>query len=129
VRSILTGKLWHILCTITCYGCSSLPLFDQADSRRVKAAFVITVLASEPSGGLVFFSRDTVLAEKPSLPESAKREFILSVERGLHRQPQNAKRIILAYDTWPDVCEARNALLDIDLPRLQALCANESIAE
>jgi hypothetical protein len=63
------------------------------------------------------------------LSPGAKREFILSVERGLQRQPQNAMRIVLGYDTWPELCEVSNTLLDIDLPRLQALCANEGLAE
>lgn len=63
------------------------------------------------------------------LSPNAKREFILSVERGLQRQPQNTMRIVLGYDTWPKVCEASKAQFNIDLLRLQALCANESFVE
>jgi hypothetical protein len=62
------------------------------------------------------------------LSPAAKREVILSAERGLHRQPQNIMRIVLAYDTWPEVCEASNALPGVDLTRLRELCVNESLA-
>ena len=63
------------------------------------------------------------------LSPRAKREFILSVERGLHRQPQNTVRIVLGYGNGPKLCEASRALFDITLPHLHKLCANERFAE
>jgi hypothetical protein len=63
------------------------------------------------------------------LSPRAKREFLLSVERGLSRQPQNTVRIVLGYGNGPKLCEASRALFDITLPHLHKLCANERFAE
>lgn len=59
----------------------------------------------------------------------AKREFILSVERGLHRQPQNTVQIVRDNDAWPELCNANNALAGETLPHLQTLCAQEGFVE
>ena len=63
------------------------------------------------------------------LSPHTQREFILNVERGLHRQPQNTLRIVRDYGAWPKLCEASDALLEIPLPHIQALCAQERLAE
>ena len=63
------------------------------------------------------------------LSPGAKHEFVLNVERGLHRQPQNTIRIVRNYGAWPKICEASTRLLEITLPHLQALCAQERFAE
>lgn len=63
------------------------------------------------------------------LSPRAKREILLSVERGLHRQPENTIRLVLGNGAWPKLCEASDALLDITLPRIEAVCANERFAE
>jgi len=63
------------------------------------------------------------------LSPHAKREFVLNVERGLHRQPQNAVRIVHDYGAWPKICEASNGLPGTTLPHLQTLCAQERFAE
>jgi hypothetical protein len=59
----------------------------------------------------------------------AKREFLLSVERGLHRQPQNTIRIVLGYGIWPKICNVSGVLFDITLPHIQALCTSERFSE
>ena len=63
------------------------------------------------------------------LSPGAKREFILNVERGLHRQPQNTVRIVRDYGAWPNVCGASSGVSDVTLPHSQTLCAQESFAE
>ena len=63
------------------------------------------------------------------LSPRAKREFVLNVERGLQRQPQNTVGIVRGYRAWPNICEANNTLLDITQPRLQTLCTQERFAE
>ena len=63
------------------------------------------------------------------LSPGAKREFILNVERGLHRQPENTVRIVRDYGAWPNVCAESNGLMDMTLPHLQTLCAHERFAE
>jgi hypothetical protein len=63
------------------------------------------------------------------LSPHAKREFILNVERALHRQPQNTLRIVRAYDAWPALCEARSGVSDVTLPHLDTLCPQEPSAE
>lgn len=63
------------------------------------------------------------------LSPPARREFILSIERGLHRQPQNTVLIVRGESAWPTFCEAGRALLDTTLPHLLTLCENERFAE
>ncbi len=63
------------------------------------------------------------------LSPRAKREFILNVERGLHRQPEITVRIVRDYGAWPKLCEASSALPEITLPHLQTVCAQERFAE
>ncbi|MFT6437520.1 MAG: hypothetical protein ACJAVI_005595 [Candidatus Azotimanducaceae bacterium] len=63
------------------------------------------------------------------LSPSARREFILSVERGLHRQPQNTVLMVGVDGAWPAFCEASRALPDVALPHLLKLCENERFAE
>ena len=63
------------------------------------------------------------------LSQPAKREYILSVERGLHRQPQNTVLMLRGNDAWPEFCEGGRALLDMALPHLLTLCANEHLAK
>ena len=63
------------------------------------------------------------------LSPHAKREFILNVERALHRQPQNTLRIVRDYGAWPKICEASTGVSDLTLPHLQTLCAQERFAE
>ena len=63
------------------------------------------------------------------LSPQAKREFILNVERGLHRQPQNTARIVRDYGAWPRICKASSTVSDVTLPHLQTLCAQEPFAE
>ncbi len=63
------------------------------------------------------------------LSPGAKHEFILNVERALHRQPENTLRIVRDYGAWPKICEASNGLLDISLPHLQTICAQERIVK
>jgi len=63
------------------------------------------------------------------LSPGTKREFILNVERGLHRQPENTVRIVRDYGALPKLCEASDVLLEITLPKLQTLCSQERLAE
>ncbi|MFT6050898.1 MAG: hypothetical protein ACJAZ0_000189 [Halioglobus sp.] len=63
------------------------------------------------------------------LSPPARREFILSVERGLRRQPKNTALIIGGDGAWPAFCEASRALPDMALPHLLTLCENERFAE
>jgi len=63
------------------------------------------------------------------LSPHAKREFILNLERALHRQPQNTHRIVRDYGARPKICEASTGVSDVTLPHLQTLCAQELLAE
>ena len=63
------------------------------------------------------------------LSPRAKREFVLNVERGLHRQPENTIRIVRDYGAWPKICEASSGVSDATLPHLHTLCAQEPFAE
>jgi hypothetical protein len=63
------------------------------------------------------------------LSPGAQREFILNLERALHRQPQNALQIVSDNGAWPRLCAASKALLDITQPHLRALCAQDRFAE
>ncbi|MBT8422079.1 MAG: hypothetical protein KJP03_03080 [Gammaproteobacteria bacterium] len=63
------------------------------------------------------------------LSPRAKQEYILIVERSLHRQPRNTVRLVRDYRAWPKLCEASNGLLDITLPHLHTLCAQERFTE
>jgi hypothetical protein len=59
------------------------------------------------------------------LSPAAKHEFILNVERALHRQPQNTVRILQDYGAWSGICEASTRIAGADLPHLRTLCADE----
>lgn len=61
----------------------------------------------------------------PFLDADVQREFILNLERGLHRQPQNTVRIVRDNDAWVHVCAANDDLFDISLPHLATLCAHD----
>ena len=63
------------------------------------------------------------------LSPGAQREFILNVERGLHRQPQNTVRIVQDYGAWPKICDASNELTDSTVPHLRAICTQERFTE
>ncbi len=57
------------------------------------------------------------------LSPRAQREVLLSVERGLHRQPGNTLRIVDALGAWPAMCAANAALRDVEQPHFAALCS------
>ena len=63
------------------------------------------------------------------LSKDARHEVVLSVERGLHRQPENTIRIVRSHNAWPKLCDASRRLLPVPQPHLQALCAQESFAK
>lgn len=58
----------------------------------------------------------------------ARRELVLTVERGLHRQPENTIRIVQQHGTWPTLCHASSAETGVPLPHLQAVCRQERFA-
>ena len=63
------------------------------------------------------------------LSNDAKQEVVLSVERGLHRQPENTIRIVRSHNASPRLCEASRRIVSVPLPHLQALCAQETFAK
>ena len=65
----------------------------------------------------------------PNLSPGAYHEFILSLERGLHGQPENAIKLVSNAGAWPAVCAARNAQAIPATPFIRAYCSQTAAIE
>lgn len=62
------------------------------------------------------------------LSPDARHEYVLNVERGLHRQPQNTVRIVRNYSAWSTICAASTKLPDPEVPHLRTICAHDDMS-
>lgn len=63
------------------------------------------------------------------LSPDARHEYVLNVERGLHRQPQNTVRIVRNYSAWPKICRASANLPVVEVPHLRTICGYDDISQ
>ena len=63
------------------------------------------------------------------LSGEAQRQYVLNLERSLHRQPENTLQIVNEFNLWPDLCRVADNLLDVDVPYLQSICSEDRFIE